>query len=94
MTRVRRNGKPFWSKEAEAEGRDQVAVAFQHYARLSKVKVKAMTAMSGFGDMHEDVGSTAAACRANLIVLPHHKYLSPVIDPPPMPCHVSNDRRF
>lgn len=72
---MRRDGKPFWSKEAESEGRDQVAVAFQRYAHLSKVKVEAMTAISGFGDMHEDVGGTAADRRANLIVLPYHKYM-------------------
>lgn len=75
VTKVRKEGRPFFSKEAEREGRDQVAVAFQAYARLSRVQIQAMTAISGFSDMHEDVSRTAYDKRVNLIILPYHKQM-------------------
>ena len=73
VTRVRKDGRPYWSKEAEREGRDQVVVAFQAYAQLSRVAVQPLTAISGFQDMHEDICTTAAEKRANLIIMPYHR---------------------
>lgn len=75
VTKFRKDGRPFVSKVAEREGRDQVAVAFQAYARLSKVKLEAMTAISGFSNMHDDVCRAAHDKRVNFIVLPYHKRL-------------------
>lgn len=75
VTKFRKDGRPFVSKEAEREGRDQVAVAFQAYARLSRVQMEAMTAISGFSNMHEDVCRAAQDKRANFIILPYHKHL-------------------
>eukprot|EP00271_Cylindrocystis_brebissonii_P017094 TRINITY_DN4301_c0_g1_i1.p1 TRINITY_DN4301_c0_g1~~TRINITY_DN4301_c0_g1_i1.p1 ORF type:complete len:886 (-),score=168.42 TRINITY_DN4301_c0_g1_i1:929-3586(-) len=77
ITRVRKDGKPFWNKEAERAGRDQVTVAFQAYSHLSKVSVQTMTAISAFFNMHDDVCTTAEDKRCNLIVLPYHKYMGP-----------------
>lgn len=78
VTKARKEGRPFWSKESEREGgqRDQVVVAFQAFARLSKVTVEPMTAISAFHDMHDDICATAASKRANVIVLPFHKHVS------------------
>eukprot|EP00897_Mesotaenium_endlicherianum_P010605 jgi/Mesen1/9573/ME000065S08997 len=73
VTRVRKDGKPYWSKEAQRRGQDQVVVAFEQFGRLSKVHVQPMTVISSFFDMHDDICSTAAGKRANIIVLPFHR---------------------
>eukprot|EP00850_Spirogloea_muscicola_P018725 SM000175S03272 [mRNA] locus=s175:68084:73087:+ [translate_table: standard] len=49
-------------------------LAFQAYAQLSRVAVRPMTAISGFGNMHEDFCTTANDKRVSLIILPYHKY--------------------
>lgn len=51
---------------------DAVEVAFQKYAQLSNVKLKTAMAISAFQDMHIDICNTAAANRANLLILPFH----------------------
>ncbi|CAI5965841.1 unnamed protein product [Closterium sp. NIES-65] len=77
VTRVRRDGRPYWSKESEQAGRDQVVVAFQAYSQLSRVNVQPLTAISKFDNMHEDICITAADRRSNLIVVPYHKFMTP-----------------
>lgn len=76
VTKVRKDGRPFWSKEAEREGQDQVVVVFQAYARLSKVNVQPLTIISGFNNMHEDICAAANEKRSNIIILPYHKHIA------------------
>jgi hypothetical protein len=75
VTRARKDGKPFWSKEREEDGRDQIVVAFKAFASLNKVIVQPMTAISAFFNMHEDIIATATDKRANIIILPYHKHM-------------------
>nr|AUH99617.1 cation/H+ exchanger [Chara australis] len=73
VAKARRGGKPTVSKKIA--GIDDVGSMFQTYGRLAKVNVKTMMVVSGTSDMHEDICSTAVDKKANMIVLPFHKYL-------------------
>lgn len=76
VTRVRKDGKPYWSKDAERKGRDQVVVAFRAYADLSRVSVVPLTSISKFDNMHEDICTTAEERYTSLIVMPYYKFLN------------------
>ncbi|XP_066367882.1 cation/H(+) antiporter 19 [Miscanthus floridulus] len=70
--KARRNGMPFWNKRRNGNG-DQLVVAFETYQQLSRVSIRAMTAISDLQTIHEDVVTSAHQKRAALIVLPFHK---------------------
>ncbi|TVU18484.1 hypothetical protein EJB05_34587 [Eragrostis curvula] len=72
--KARRNGMPFWNKRRNGDGDgDQLVVAFETYQQLSRVSIRAMTAISDLHTMHEDIVTSAHQKRAALIVLPFHK---------------------
>ncbi|EES19281.1 cation/H(+) antiporter 19 [Sorghum bicolor] len=72
--KARRNGMPFWNKRRNGDGDgDQLVVAFETYQQLSRVSIRAMTAISDLHTIHEDVVTSAHQKRAALIVLPFHK---------------------
>jgi Kef-type K+ transport system membrane component KefB len=72
--KARRNGMPFWNKRRNGDGDgDQLVVAFETYQQLSRVSIRAMTAISDLQTIHEDVVTSAHQKRAALIVLPFHK---------------------
>ncbi|GBG82715.1 hypothetical protein CBR_g36243 [Chara braunii] len=73
VAKARKGGKPTVSKKIP--GIDDVGSMFQTYGRLAKVNVKTMMVVSGTSDMHEDICSTAVDKKANMVVLPFHKYL-------------------
>ncbi|MCO5603240.1 hypothetical protein L7F22_057388 [Adiantum nelumboides] len=57
-----------------------VVLAFKTFGQLSKVNVKAMTALSAFDPMHENICRSGAEKRAAMIILPfdkhtHHEHL-------------------
>lgn len=54
-------------------GIEGITVSFQASAQLSKVKVRSLTALSGFDNMHEDICKLATLKRAAIIILPYHK---------------------
>ncbi|KAL3681345.1 hypothetical protein R1sor_024301 [Riccia sorocarpa] len=69
-------------EECEEEGRrvvvgDTVNVALSTFSRVNRVKTRVSLTVSRLDSMHEDICSAAAATRANLIVLPFHKYPGP-----------------
>jgi hypothetical protein len=70
--KARRNGMPFWNKRRNGDG-DQLVVAFETYQQLSRVSIRAMTAISDLDTIHEDIVTSAHQKRAALIVLPFHK---------------------
>jgi Kef-type K+ transport system membrane component KefB len=72
--KARRNGMPFWNRRRNGDGGgDQLVVAFETYQQLSRVSIRAMTAISDLETIHEDVVTSAHQKRAALIVLPFHK---------------------
>ncbi|KAL6864965.1 hypothetical protein ACP4OV_016116 [Aristida adscensionis] len=73
--RARRNGVPFWNRRRSGDGGgdEQLVVAFETYQQLSRVSIRAMTAISGLDTIHEDVVTSAHQKRAALIVLPFHR---------------------
>lgn len=72
--KARRNGMPFWNKRCNGDGNaDQLVVAFETYQQLSRVFIRAMTAISDLRTIHEDIVTSAHQKRAALIVLPFHK---------------------
>lgn len=75
VTKVRKDGRPYWNKEAQKKGQDQVVVAFKAYADLSRVNVVPLTAISRYDNMHEDICHAAEDRRTSLIVMPYHKQL-------------------
>lgn len=76
VQRARKDGLPYFNTGTEGAGgeKDEITIAFQAYAQLSKVTVRPMTAISRFEDMHEDVCITAADKRVSLLILPFHKH--------------------
>ncbi|WVZ95871.1 hypothetical protein U9M48_041580 [Paspalum notatum var. saurae] len=71
---ARRNGLPFLRpRRAGDPPHDQVDVAFDTYAQLGHVHVRAMAAVSALHTMHEDVAAVAEDKRVSLVVLPFHK---------------------
>lgn len=68
---ARRNGLPFL--RGGGGPHDQVDVAFDTYAQLGHVTVRAMTAVSALHTMHDDVAAVAEDKRVSLVVLPFHK---------------------
>ncbi|KAG6551009.1 hypothetical protein Mapa_007242 [Marchantia paleacea] len=56
---------------------DAVNMALKTFSRVNRVKTRVSLTVSRLDTMHEDVCSAAAATRANLIVLPFHKYPGP-----------------
>ncbi|KXG21104.2 hypothetical protein SORBI_3009G015400 [Sorghum bicolor] len=70
---ARRNGLPFLRPRRAGEPHDQVDVAFDTYAQLGHVHVRAMTAVSALHTMHDDVAAVAEDKRVSLVVLPFHK---------------------
>ncbi|GJN36285.1 hypothetical protein PR202_gb25132 [Eleusine coracana subsp. coracana] len=73
---ARRNGLPFLRPRRQRHGGgggDQVDVAFDTYAQLGHVTVRAMTAVSALHTMHDDVAAVAEDKRVSLVVLPFHK---------------------
>jgi Kef-type K+ transport system membrane component KefB len=70
--KARRNGMPFWNRRRNGDG-DQLVVAFETYQQLSRVSIRAMTAISDLDTIHEDIVTSAHQKRAALIVLPFHK---------------------
>ncbi|KAL6624807.1 hypothetical protein ACP70R_032128 [Stipagrostis hirtigluma subsp. patula] len=71
---ARRNGVPFLRPSGRAgRPQDQVDVAFDTYAQLGHVHVRAMTAVSALHTMHDDVAAVAEDKRVSLVVLPFHK---------------------
>ncbi|KAL6619673.1 hypothetical protein ACP70R_034812 [Stipagrostis hirtigluma subsp. patula] len=71
---ARRNGVPFLRPRGRAgRPQDQVDVAFDTYAQLGHVHVRAMTAVSALHTMHDDVAAVAEDKRVSLVVLPFHK---------------------
>ena len=71
---ARRNGLPFLRPRRAGEPHDQVDVAFDTYAQLGHVHVRAMTAVSALHTMHDDVAAAAEDKRVSLVVLPFHKH--------------------
>ncbi|PAN20227.1 hypothetical protein PAHAL_3G393600 [Panicum hallii] len=72
--KARRNGMPFWNRRCNGDGDvDQLVVAFETYQQLSRVSIRAMTAISDLHTIHEDIVTSAHQKRAALIVLPFHK---------------------
>ncbi|KAI5067140.1 hypothetical protein GOP47_0017668 [Adiantum capillus-veneris] len=61
-------------QNAHSGDHDSVVLAFEAFGQLSKVNVKAMTALSSFDTMHEDVCTSAAEKRAAIIILPFDKH--------------------
>lgn len=72
--KARKNGLPFWNKRRQSSNSDNVIVAFEAFQQLSKVKIRPMTSISSFTDMHEDICITAERKRAAIIILPFHKH--------------------
>ncbi|KAF8725672.1 hypothetical protein HU200_020215 [Digitaria exilis] len=71
---ARRNGLPFLRpRRAGDPHHDQVDVAFDTYAQLGHVAVRAMTAVSALHTIHDDVAAVAEDKRVSLVVLPFHK---------------------
>ncbi|OEL31422.1 Cation/H(+) antiporter 20 [Dichanthelium oligosanthes] len=70
---ARRNGLPFLRPRRAGEPHDQVDVAFDTYAQLGHVSVRAMTAVSALHTIHDDVAAVAEDKRVSLVVLPFHK---------------------
>ncbi|PWZ18949.1 Cation/H(+) antiporter 20 [Zea mays] len=70
---ARRNGLPFLRPRRAGEPHDQVDVAFDTYAQLGHVHVRAMAAVSALHTMHDDVTAVAEDKRVSLVVLPFHK---------------------
>ncbi|XP_024520981.1 cation/H(+) antiporter 18 [Selaginella moellendorffii] len=66
---ARRNGRLTKS----ARGENHIYVAFEAFGHLSEVKVRPMTVVSNFSDMHDDICATAADKRAAVLILPFHK---------------------
>ncbi|KAF5201830.1 Cation/H(+) antiporter like [Thalictrum thalictroides] len=73
VQRVRRNGLPFFNSRRKGDSLDRVAVAFQAYGQLGRVKVRPMTAISALSTMHEDVCQVAEDKRVTMMILPFHK---------------------
>ncbi|KAJ1262260.1 hypothetical protein BS78_09G093200 [Paspalum vaginatum] len=72
--KARRNGMPFWNRRRNGDGDgDQLVVAFETYQQLSRVSIRAMTAISDLHTIHEDIVASAHQKRVALIVLPFHK---------------------
>ncbi|GJM94370.1 hypothetical protein PR202_ga11010 [Eleusine coracana subsp. coracana] len=69
---ARKNGLPFLRPQRR-HGGDQVDVAFDTYAQLGHVTVRAMTAVSALHTMHDDVAAVAEDKRVSLVILPFHK---------------------
>ncbi|KAL6864664.1 hypothetical protein ACP4OV_015815 [Aristida adscensionis] len=67
---ARRNGVPFLRPRRAG---DHVDVAFDTYAQLGHVHVRAMTAVSALHTIHDDVAAVAEDKRVSLVVLPFHK---------------------
>ncbi|MCO5603244.1 hypothetical protein L7F22_057392 [Adiantum nelumboides] len=70
-------------QNVHAGDHDDVVLAFKAFGHLSKVNVKAMTALSAFDTVHEDICGSAAEKRAAIIILPfdkhnHHRRLTSV----------------
>ncbi|XP_077244832.1 cation/H(+) antiporter 20-like [Tasmannia lanceolata] len=53
---------------------DQVAVAFEAYGQLGRVRVRPMTTVSAMATMHEDVCNVAEEKRVAMVILPFHKH--------------------
>ncbi|KAF8667163.1 hypothetical protein HU200_053352 [Digitaria exilis] len=70
---ARRNGLPFLRPRRAGEHHDEVDVAFDTYAQLGHVAVRAMTAVSALHTIHDDVAAVAEDKRVSLVVLPFHK---------------------
>jgi ATP:corrinoid adenosyltransferase len=70
---ARRDGLPFLRPRRRGEPHDQVDVAFDTYAQLGHVSVRAVTAVSALHTMHDDVAAVAEGKRVSLVVLPFHK---------------------
>ncbi|KAH0454955.1 hypothetical protein IEQ34_016879 [Dendrobium chrysotoxum] len=71
--RARRNRLPFRNPLRRDSPRDQVAVAFEAYAQMGRLRVRPMTAVSAMPTMHEDVCAVADEKCVSLLVLPFHK---------------------
>lgn len=71
--RARRNGFPFINRLHRGESEDRVAAAFEAYAQLTGVTVRAMTAISSLCSMHEDIYHVAKEKGVTTIILPFHK---------------------
>ncbi|XP_010260095.1 PREDICTED: cation/H(+) antiporter 20 [Nelumbo nucifera] len=76
--RARMNGLPFGGghhlRNRGGEFHDRVAVAFEAYGQLGRVKVRPMTAISAMPTMHEDVCHVAEDKGVSMIILPFHKH--------------------
>ncbi|XP_062230537.1 cation/H(+) antiporter 20-like [Phragmites australis] len=70
---ARRNGVPFLRPRRAGGPHDQIDVAFDTYAQLGHVHVRAMTAVSALHTMQDDVAAVAEDKRVSLVVLPFHK---------------------
>lgn len=70
---ARRNGLPFFRPRRAGDPHDQVDVAFDTYAQLGHVSVRAMAAVSALHTIHDDVAAVAEDKRVSLVVLPFHK---------------------
>ncbi|KAG6533991.1 cation/H(+) antiporter 20-like [Zingiber officinale] len=74
VRRARRNGLPFLNPLLRRnQSRDPVALAFDAYGQLGRVRVRPMAAVSALPTMHEDVCSVAEDKRVALLILPFHK---------------------
>ncbi|KAL5992047.1 Cation/H(+) antiporter 20 [Asimina triloba] len=72
--RARKNGLPFRNPLRKETNDGGVAVAFEAYGQLGRVKVRPMTAVSALASMHEDVCSVAEEKQAAMVILPFHKH--------------------
>ncbi|RWW31058.1 hypothetical protein BHE74_00039503 [Ensete ventricosum] len=73
VRRARHNGLPFLNPLIRRQPRDQVALAFNAYGQLSRVRVRSMAAVSALPTMHEDICSVAEDKRVSLLIVPFHK---------------------
>ncbi|OVA06228.1 UspA [Macleaya cordata] len=73
VQRVRKNGLPLINRLRNRKSHDRVAVAFEAYGQLGRVKVRPMTAISALPTMHEDVCHVAEEKRVTMMILPFHK---------------------
>lgn len=73
VQQARKNGLPFINCFSQGKSKDQIAAAFETYARVRRIKIHHSTIISGLSNMHEDICHIAEDQKVGLIILPFHK---------------------